>query len=74
MFFLQFYGYYKQAKEGPCNETKPSFWDVVKKAKWYVLFGQENLRGMNAKKATSLLSLCFIFAFHAAFSGDLSQV
>ncbi|CAB4009214.1 Acyl- -binding domain-containing 5, partial [Paramuricea clavata] len=30
---LKFYGYYKQAKEGPCNEVKPSFWDVVNKAK-----------------------------------------
>lgn len=31
---LKFYGYYKQAKEGPCKEAKPAFWDVVKKAKW----------------------------------------
>ncbi|KAK3712988.1 hypothetical protein QZH41_014108, partial [Actinostola sp. cb2023] len=29
-----FYGFFKQAKEGPCNEPKPGFWDVVKKAKW----------------------------------------
>ncbi|XP_031564655.1 acyl-CoA-binding domain-containing protein 5-like isoform X2 [Actinia tenebrosa] len=31
---LKFYGYFKQAKEGPCTESKPGFWDVVKKAKW----------------------------------------
>ncbi|WAR05546.1 ACBD5-like protein, partial [Mya arenaria] len=31
---LTFYGYYKQATEGPCKLPKPSFWDVVKKAKW----------------------------------------
>mgnify|MGYP002804078991 FL=1 len=31
---LKFYGYYKQAKEGPCTDAKPSFWDVVRKAKW----------------------------------------
>ncbi len=31
---LKFYGYYKQATLGPCNEPKPSFWDVVNRAKW----------------------------------------
>ncbi|KAL4228486.1 Acyl-CoA binding domain containing 5 [Mactra antiquata] len=31
---LLFYGYYKQATEGPCKSPKPSFWDIVKKAKW----------------------------------------
>ncbi|XP_064594884.1 acyl-CoA-binding domain-containing protein 5-like [Liolophura sinensis] len=31
---LLFYGYYKQSTEGPCNLPKPSFWEVVKKAKW----------------------------------------
>ncbi|XP_001634964.2 acyl-CoA-binding domain-containing protein 5A isoform X1 [Nematostella vectensis] len=31
---LKFYGYFKQAKEGECRDTKPGFWDVIKKAKW----------------------------------------
>ena len=31
---LLFYGYYKQATEGPCTSPKPGFWDLVKKAKW----------------------------------------
>ena len=31
---LKFYGYYKQATQGKCNDPKPSFWDVVGKAKW----------------------------------------
>ena len=31
---LKFYGYYKQATKGKCNQPKPSFWDVVGKAKW----------------------------------------
>ena len=31
---LKFYGYYKQATEGPCNDIKPNFWDVIRRAKW----------------------------------------
>ena len=31
---LKFYGYYKQATEGQCNDVKPSFWDVIRRAKW----------------------------------------
>ena len=31
---LKFYGYYKQATQGKCDQPKPSFWDVVGKAKW----------------------------------------
>ncbi|MEQ2313876.1 hypothetical protein AMECASPLE_006381 [Ameca splendens] len=31
---LKFYSYYKQATIGPCNIPRPSFWDVVGKAKW----------------------------------------
>ncbi|CAH3017401.1 unnamed protein product, partial [Porites evermanni] len=34
LIFFQFYAFYKQAKEGECCESKPGFWDVVKKAKW----------------------------------------
>ena len=31
---LRFYAYYKQASEGTCTQAKPSFWEVVNKAKW----------------------------------------
>ncbi|KAK7080186.1 Acyl-CoA binding domain containing 5 [Halocaridina rubra] len=31
---LKFYGLYKQAMEGPCNEPKPAFYEVVKGYKW----------------------------------------
>lgn len=31
---LKFYSYYKQATVGPCSTPRPSFWDVVGKAKW----------------------------------------
>lgn len=31
---LRFYSFYKQAKEGPCTQTKPAFWDVVGRAKY----------------------------------------
>merc|ERR1719285_1446489 len=31
---LNFYAYRKQALEGPCKETRPSFWDGVARAKY----------------------------------------
>ncbi|XP_020619015.1 acyl-CoA-binding domain-containing protein 6-like [Orbicella faveolata] len=31
---LAFYALYKQAKEGPCNTSRPGFWDIVGRAKW----------------------------------------
>uniref|UniRef100_A0A7S3QZJ8 ACB domain-containing protein n=1 Tax=Dunaliella tertiolecta TaxID=3047 RepID=A0A7S3QZJ8_DUNTE len=31
---LHLYGLYKQATEGPCNATKPAFWDLRAKSKW----------------------------------------
>lgn len=31
---LKFYAYFKQATEGANHYPKPSFWEVVKKAKW----------------------------------------
>ncbi|XP_012251771.1 acyl-CoA-binding domain-containing protein 5 isoform X2 [Athalia rosae] len=31
---LRFYAYFKQATEGPCQQPKPGFWEVVRKAKW----------------------------------------
>ncbi|PIK52898.1 putative acyl-CoA-binding domain-containing protein 5 isoform X1 [Apostichopus japonicus] len=30
----KFYGLFKQATEGPCNEPRPAFWNAIKKAKW----------------------------------------
>ena len=32
--FIQFYGLYKQATEGPNTTPKPGFWDPVSRAKW----------------------------------------
>lgn len=31
---LKFYALYKQAVEGPCNEPKPAFYEVVRGYKW----------------------------------------
>ncbi|KAI8043705.1 acyl-CoA-binding domain-containing protein 5 [Drosophila gunungcola] len=31
---LKFYGLFKQATEGGCDQKKPGFWDIVGKAKW----------------------------------------
>jgi acyl-CoA-binding protein len=31
---LRFYALYKQATKGPCNISRPAFWDVINKAKW----------------------------------------
>ena len=31
---LKLYGLYKQALNGPCNISKPAFWDFTGKAKW----------------------------------------
>lgn len=31
---LRFYGYFKQATEGPCMGARPAFWDVIKRAKY----------------------------------------
>ncbi|XP_072019975.1 acyl-CoA-binding domain-containing protein 5-like isoform X2 [Amphiura filiformis] len=30
----KFYGLYKQATLGPCNEPKPAFWEAVRRTKW----------------------------------------
>lgn len=32
---LTFYGLYKQATVGPCNEPRPSIFNYVNRAKWY---------------------------------------
>lgn len=31
---LRFYSFFKQATEGPCQQKKPAFWDVVGRAKY----------------------------------------
>ncbi|XP_056630080.1 acyl-CoA-binding domain-containing protein 5 [Diorhabda sublineata] len=31
---LRFYGYYKQATNGPCTGSRPAFWDLVGRAKY----------------------------------------
>lgn len=31
---LKLYGFFKQAKEGPCTSTKPGIFDITGKAKW----------------------------------------
>ncbi|XP_075033447.1 acyl-CoA-binding domain-containing protein 4 isoform X2 [Mixophyes fleayi] len=31
---LRFYGYYKQSTVGPCNISRPGFWDPVGRYKW----------------------------------------
>lgn len=33
---LRFYGLFKQASTGPCNESQPSRLKVVQRMKWYV--------------------------------------
>ncbi|XP_033856323.3 acyl-CoA-binding domain-containing protein 5-like isoform X2 [Acipenser ruthenus] len=40
---LQFYSYYKQATQGPCNLPRPGFWDPVGKYKWDVWNGLGNM-------------------------------
>ncbi|XP_063816057.1 acyl-CoA-binding domain-containing protein 4 isoform X2 [Pseudophryne corroboree] len=31
---LRFYGYYKQSTAGPCNISRPGFWDPIGRYKW----------------------------------------
>ncbi|XP_063159558.1 acyl-CoA-binding domain-containing protein 5 [Candoia aspera] len=31
---LKFYSFYKQATQGPCNSTRPGFWDPIGRYKW----------------------------------------
>jgi len=45
---LRFYAYYKQATIGRNNQPKPSFWDVVNRAKWQAW---ENLGDMSKEDA-----------------------
>lgn len=45
---LRFYSYYKQATEGPCQQAKPAFWEVVKKAKWDAWSRLGNMSRMEA--------------------------
>lgn len=45
---LRFYAYYKQATIGRNDQPRPSFWDVVNRAKWQAW---ENLGDMPKEKA-----------------------
>eukprot|EP00092_Neocalanus_flemingeri_P002532 GFUD01002709.1.p1 GENE.GFUD01002709.1~~GFUD01002709.1.p1 ORF type:complete len:121 (-),score=31.93 GFUD01002709.1:307-669(-) len=47
---LQFYAYYKQATEGPCNSGRPGFWDVVARAKHDAWASLGNLDGTSARE------------------------
>lgn len=31
---LRFYGYFKQATEGPCKGPRPPFWEAISRAKY----------------------------------------
>eukprot|EP01137_Pigoraptor_chileana_P009290 Opistho-2@57314 len=48
---LKFYSAFKQATEGPCDKPKPSFWDVVAKAKWEAWKGLGNMSKNDAMQA-----------------------
>eukprot|EP01136_Pigoraptor_vietnamica_P042928 Opistho-1_new@17684 len=47
---LKFYSAFKQATEGPCDKPKPSFWDVVAKAKWDAWKGLGNMSKEDAMR------------------------
>lgn len=46
---LTLYGYYKQGSEGPCNTSKPSWYDIRAKAKWEAWNRLENMPKDQAK-------------------------
>lgn len=46
---IKLYGYYKQATEGPCNVSKPSFFDFKGKTKWEAWKQLGNLSKNEAK-------------------------
>lgn len=43
---LRFYGLYKQATVGQCNTSKPGFWDLSGRAKWWGTLTCHNLHGL----------------------------
>lgn len=45
---LRFYGYFKQATQGPCKGGRPAFWDLVGRAKYDA---HKALGGMNKQDA-----------------------
>ncbi|RXG51547.1 Acyl-CoA-binding domain-containing protein 5 [Armadillidium vulgare] len=47
---LKFYGLYKQATEGPCKESKPSFYEVIKGYKWRAWSALGNMSQTEAMK------------------------
>lgn len=50
VMMLKFYGLFKQATEGPCNQKRPAFWDIVGKAKWDAYNGNRHLTKEQAMK------------------------
>ena len=45
---LEFYGFFKQAKEGDCSAPRPSMWNVQATAKWTAW---KSLNGMSMVEA-----------------------
>lgn len=48
---LSLYGYYKQATEGACNTSKPSWYDMKAKTKWEAWHKLGEMSQQNAKQA-----------------------
>ena len=47
---LRFYAYFKQATQGPCNTSRPHFWDIVGRAKYDAYKGLGNMSKQEAMK------------------------
>lgn len=47
---LIFYSHFKQATEGPCEGTRPSFWDLVGRAKYDAWKGLGSMTKEEAKE------------------------
>lgn len=45
---LRFYAYFKQATIGPNNQPKPSFWDIINRAKWQAWYDLGDMSKENA--------------------------
>jgi acyl-CoA-binding protein len=48
---LKFYGYFKQATQGPCNTSRPSMFKVVERAKYDAWFSVRHLSREQAMKS-----------------------
>lgn len=47
---LRFYGYFKQATQGPCKSARPPFWDIVGRAKYDSYKALGNMSKQDAMK------------------------